>query len=318
MSKRILVTGGSGFIGTNLLKELSKKKNIKLISTYFRTNNFYKIKKVNYKKINLENSNHCIKLCKNIDTIIMCAANSSGAAVMAKTPLVHLTPNIRMNLNMLEAAYKSGVKKFIFISSNTVYPNVNYAVKEKDANFKFFHKYYVVGWMKRFSEVVCDIYSNRIHNPMKTIIVRPGNLYGPHDKFDKKKSKVIPSIIRKVVEKQNPLEVWGDGKDLKDFLYIEDFCKTLLKIILKKNIYETYNLASGKGIRINNIIKLILKIEKTKNIKIKYDKTKPTMIPKRLINIDKIKKEFNFKVNTSLDEGLKKTISWFRDHNDYN
>jgi GDP-L-fucose synthase len=237
---------------------------------------------------------------------------------MEKTPLVHLTPNIRMNLNMLEAAYKSGVKKFIFISSNTVYPNVSYAVKEKDANFKFFHKYHVVGWMKRFSEVVCDIYSNKIPNPMKTIIVRPGNLYGPHDKFDKKKSKVIPSLIRKVVEKQNPLEVWGDGKDLKDFLYIEDFCKTLLKIIFKKNIYEIYNLASGKGVRINDIIKLILKIEKTKKIKIKYDKTKPTMIPKRLINIDKVKKEFNFSVKTNLGEGLKKTISWFRRHNDYN
>jgi len=318
MNEKILVTGGSGFIGTNLLKELSKKKNIKIVSTYFKTSNFYKIKKVIYKKIDLENNNHCIKLCKNIDTIIMCAANSSGAAVMTKTPLVHLTPNIRMNLNMLEAAYKCGVKKFIFISSNTVYPNVNYAVKEKDANFKFFHKYYVVGWMKRFSEVVCDIYSNRIDNPMKTIIVRPGNLYGPHDKFDKKKSKVIPSLIRKVVEKQNPLEVWGDGKDLKDFLYIEDFCKILLKIIFKKNIYATYNLASGKGVRINDIIKLIIKIEKIEKIKIKYDKTKPTMIPKRLINIDKVKKEFNFRVKTSLEVGLKKTISWFKEHNDYN
>ena len=77
--------------------------------------------------------------------------------------------------------------------------------------------------MKRFSEILCNIYSTKINNPMKTIVIRPGNLYGPYDKFDKEKSKVIPSLIRKIVEKQNPLEVWGDGKDLKDFLYIEDF-----------------------------------------------------------------------------------------------
>ena len=77
-------------------------------------------------------------------------------------------------------------------------------------------------------------YLFQINNPMKTIVIRPGNLYGPYDKFDKEKSKVIPSLIRKIVEKQNPLEVWGDGKDLKDFLYIEDFCNAVIKIIKKK------------------------------------------------------------------------------------
>ena len=77
----------------------------------------------------------------------MCAANSSGAAIMEKAPLVHLTPNIRMNLNMLEAAYECGVKKFVFISSNTVYPHVDYAVKRRIRNIHF-EKYHVVGWMK--------------------------------------------------------------------------------------------------------------------------------------------------------------------------
>jgi len=316
MNKRVLITGGSGFIGTNLLIKLNKKK-IKLHSTYFKNKKFTKIKKVNYVRANLENKKDCIKVCKNIDIVIMCAANSSGAAIMEKTPLVHLTPNIRMNLNMLEAAYEQGVKKFIFISSNTVYPKVNYAVKETDANFNFFHKYHVVGWMKRFSEVVCDIYSNKIKTPMKTTIIRPGNLYGPYDKFDKEKSKVIPSLIRKIVERQNPLEVWGDGKDLKDFLYIEDFCETIIKIIFKNKVDDVYNIASGKGITINDIIKLILNIEKIKKINIKYDKTKPTMIPKRLINIDKIKKEFGIKEKTNLKKGLKKTIKWFKDNNDY-
>ena len=314
----ILVTGGSGFIGTNLLNQLNKKKKINLFSTYFKSKEFYRVKKVKYIKANLEKKSNCIKVCKNIDIVIMCAANSSGAAVMEKTPLVHLTPNIRMNLNMLETSYKLGIKKFIFISSNTVYPNVDFAVKEKDTNFTFFEKYYIVGWMKRFSELVCDIYSNKINKKMKTIIVRPGNLYGPHDKFDKEKSKVIPSIIRKIVEKQNPLEVWGDGKDLKDFLYIKDFCDLLIKIIFKKTKYEIYNVASGKGITINKIIKLIFELEKIKKPKIKYDKSKPTMIPRRLINIERIKKEFNFKKCTNYKTGLKKTIQWYKNKNDNN
>tara|TARA_Y100000591_G_C21808029_1_gene686114 strand:- start:28 stop:984 length:957 start_codon:yes stop_codon:yes gene_type:complete len=314
--ERILITGGSGFLGTNLLFKLKNQK-VRLFSTYYKNRKFTKVKKVKYTRVNLENKKNCLKVCKNIDTVVMCAANSSGAAIMQKKPLVHLNPNVFMNLNMLEAAYQSGVKKFIFISSNTVYPEVNHPVKEEEASFNFFKKYFIVGWMKRFSEVVCDIYSSKINSPMKTIIIRPGNLYGPFDKFDKEKSKVIPSLIKKIVERQNPLEVWGDGKDLKDFLYIEDFCNAVIKIMRKKNLSKIYNIASGKGVTINQIISILFKIEKIKNIKIKYDKTKPTMIPKRLININKAKKEIGIINKTSISIGLEKTIKWYKEIYDH-
>jgi GDP-L-fucose synthase len=245
----------------------------------------------------------------------MTAANSSGAAVMEKTPLVHLSPNIRMNINMTEAAYESGVKKFIFISSNTVYPQVDFAVREEQAEFDFFDKYYVVGWMKRFSEIVMEIYSNKIKlNKMVTIVVRPGNLYGPFDKFDPEKAKVIPSLIRKVVLRQNPLLVWGDGNDIKDFLFIEDFVEGLISIINKIDSYEVFNIASGEGVTIKQILNLILEIEDCKNLKINFDTSMPTMIPKRLINIEKAKKILNFYPKTNLEEGLKKTIYWYKNH----
>jgi len=105
MSKNLLITGGSGFIGTNLLKALSKLEEYTIHATYFNSNSFYKVSGVNYIKANLENPEVCFKVSKDMDLIVMCAANSTGAAVMEKTPLVHLTPNVRMNINMLEAAY---------------------------------------------------------------------------------------------------------------------------------------------------------------------------------------------------------------------
>lgn len=314
--EKILITGGSGFVGTNLLLKFKNQK-VRLFSTYYKNLKFTKIKKVKYTRVNLENKKDCLKVCKNIDTVIMCAANSSGAAVMQKKPLVHLNPNIIMNLNMLDAAYQSGVKKFVFISSNTVYPEVSHPVKEEEASFNFFNKYFIVGWMKRFSEILCNIYSTKINNPMKTIVIRPGNLYGPYDKFDKEKSKVIPSLIRKIVEKQNPLEVWGDGKDLKDFLYIEDFCNAVIKIIKKKSIDDLYNIASGRAVTINQIISILLKIEKLKNIKIKYDTSQPTMIPKRLININKAKKKIGIINKTSIVIGLEKTLKWYKGKYDH-
>jgi len=245
----------------------------------------------------------------------MCAANSSGASIMENTPLVHLNPNIRMNINMTEAAYEAGVSKFIFVSSNTVYPHVDFAVKEEDAGFDFFDKYYIVGWMKRFSEIVMEIYSNKIKlNKMVTVIVRPGNLYGPFDKFDPEKSKVIPSLIKKVVDKQSPLEVWGDGNDLKDFLYIDDFIDALVSIINKVNSHDVFNIAFGNGVTIKEVLSLILKIENCNNLKITFNNLMPTMIPKRLINIEKAKKILNFLPKVSLEEGLGKTISWYKNN----
>lgn len=311
--QNILVTGGSGFIGTNYLKSIIGKFKV-IRSNYFHNENFLKIKGVDYKKADLENISECKELCREIDVVVMCAANSSGAAIMEKTPLVHLTPNIRMNLNMLEAAYECGVKKFVFISSNTVYPHVDYAVKEEDSQYSFFEKYHVVGWMKKFTEEVCEIYSKKIKRKMTTIIVRPGNLYGPYDKFDIEKSKVIASLIRKVVEKQNPINVWGDGEDLKDFLYIDDFIDGLNKIVFDFNEFDIINLASGKGITIKEILNLIIELESAESLKIEFDKSKPTMIPKRLINISKAKKLLNFNPKIEMKEGLFNTIKWYREN----
>ena len=134
--------------------------------------------------------------------------------------------------------------------------------------------------MKKFTEEVCEIYSKKIKRKMATIIVRPGNLYGPYDKFDIEKSKVIASLIRKVVEKQNPINVWGDGEDL-DFLYIDDFIDGLNKIVFDLNEFDIINLASGKGITIKEILNLIIELESAESLKVEFDKSKPTMIPKK-------------------------------------
>ncbi len=241
----------------------------------------------------------------------MCAANSSGAAIIKNDPLSHLDPNVIMNLNILKACYLSKVKKFVFISSNTVYPQNRKSMKEDDINYKLYKSYFVVGWMKLFSEKLCEIYSTKIKNKMVTLVIRPGNLYGPFDKFDKLKSKVIPSLIRKFCDKNEKIDVWGNGKDIKDFLYIDDFCKILIKIINNSNTYNTYNVSSGKSVSINHIISILSKLTSNRK-KIKYIKNMPSMIPFRKISISKIKKEFGFKVNTDLNKGLNYTLQWYQ------
>ncbi len=306
MKKKIIIVGGSGFIGVNILKKVNKNQN-QVFSTFFKNKKYYKINGVKYFKGNLTNLNFCRKITKSMDTVVMCAAVSSGAMVMQKNPLFHVDDNVVMNLNILKASAENNVKKFIFISSNTVYPVSEKAMKEKDIDYTLFNKYFNVGWMKIFSEKLCQMYKHK----MKILILRPGNIFGPHDKFDPIKSKVIPSLIRKF-ENQKKIDVWGDGKDVKDFIYIEDFVDILLKLLNKPYNFLILNVASGKSISLRKIITILAEKYKVDKAKIIFDPSKPTMIPVRKINIDNLNKFIKYSSKFSLEKGLHKTIQWFK------
>ena len=314
--KKILITGCSGFVGYNLVKKLSKSKRYQIIGTYFKNKPKFK-KKIKLIKADLTQKKNCFKVTKNIDYIFVCSAVTSGAKVILNKPLDHLNPNLIMNTYLLESSYSNKVKKFIFISSNTVYPVSQNPMKENDAKYNFFDKYFIVGWMKMFTEVMCKMYSQKIKKPMQTIIVRPGNLYGVHDKFDWEKSKVIPATIRKILENNKEIKVWGNGKDLKDFLYIEDFISGIIKVLNIKERFYVVNIANGKSFTIRQIIKNILHIT-NKKLKIKYDLNIPSMIPVRKIDIKKAKKDLKWSPKINLYQGLNKTINWYISKNDNN
>ncbi len=311
LGKRVLVAGGAGFIGTNLILKLLDK-GAKIRATVHKKPPQIKTSKIEFVKADLTRQAECKRVVEGVDFVFMCAANTSGAAVIEKTPLAHVTPNVIMNTLILEAAHKAGVKKFLFISSNTVYPLTDYPVKEDDVNYELYEKYFPVGWMKIFSEKMCEIYSTKIKNPMTTIVVRPGNVYGPYDDFDWEASHVIPALIRKVVERNNPIEVWGTGNDIKDFIYVADLVEGLILAMEKINQFDQINVGGGKPITIKQVLKAVLKAVNFKNPEIVFNNSKPTMIPIRLININKAKKMLGFTPKTSLDKGIKKTIEWYK------
>ena len=308
--KKVLVAGAAGFVGTHLTQRLVSLGAI-VRGTIHNSNPLLEINGVEYVRTNLETTIDCDLVTKNIDYVFMCAANSSGAEVMTKTPLVHLTPNVIMNSQILAASYANNVKKFCFISSNTVYPLTDFAVSEDDVTGEFFEKYFIVGWMKRFSELMCEMYATKVNKPMPTLIVRPGNLYGPFDKYKKNESKVIAALIRRAFEKENPFEVWGDGEDIKDFLFIDDFIDALLETFPRTSDFDIFNIASGVPITIKEVVKHIIDISNNGVIEVNFDTTKPTMIPKRMIDISKINKLIGWYPKTSINQGLKLTFDWY-------
>lgn len=309
--KNVLVTGGAGFTGANLIKRLIAEGAC-IRATIHEKDPVILDDRIEYVRCDLKRSEDCLRASKDMECAFLCAAVTAGAGMMETKPLFLLTPNLLMNVLMLEAAYEAGVKKVLFISSNTVYPVSDYPVKEDDERGEYFEKYFIAGWMKRFCEAVCEMYTTKIKKPMETVVVRPANLYGPFDDFEWETSHVLPALIRRVVERHNPIKVWGDGRDIKDFIYIDDYIEGLLLAMEKLRGFDVVNLSSGNGYCLQDLLSMIIQIDGYNNAMIEFDASKPTMIPKRIVDPTKAKKNLNFKADTPIEEGLRKTISWYR------
>lgn len=310
--KNVLVTGGAGFLGANMVQRLLELgANVR--ATLHEKDAVIVDDHIEYFWTDLRRAEDCREMCKDMDYVILCAAVSHGAAVTEANPLAYLTPNIIMNAQMLAAAYEAKVKKLIFISSNGVYPETDYPVREEDQHFEFFPKYEIVGWMKRYTEIMCQQYATKIPNPMTTIVLRPGNMYGCLDDFRWETSHVLPAMIRRVVERHDPIEVWGDGSSIKDFIYVDDFIDGAILALEEIEIFDIFNIASGKECRLSDCLDTIIQIDGYTDARIEYDASKPVMIPKRLIDVTAAKEALGFEAKTSIDEGLKKTIAWYRD-----
>jgi len=312
-NKKVLVAGGSGFVGSNLLKKLLDT-DAHLFATRHINGPQIIDRRIQYIDCDLMNVSECRKVVEGMDYVFMCAAETSGAAVIEGSPLTHLTPNIVMNLHMLESAYNAGVEKFLFISSSVVYPEKMTAVSENEVDYSFHPKYYISGWMKTFTEKISAFYSNEMQKKMPVVILRPSNLYGEMDDFNLKTSHVIPALIKKVIEAEGVVEVWGSGEEVRDFLYIGDFIEDLLSLFQLKELYGPLNIGYGEGVKIGEVIKAIMNIEGKSDIDVKFNINMPTTIPYRVLDVCKADDILGFRQKTSLVDGLTKAIQWYKNN----
>ena len=309
----MLVAGGAGFLGTNLVLRLIEQQ-VRVRATIHKTAPKVESTQVDWFQCDLLKKKDCKKACDNMDVLIICAAYTAGAMVIEHSPLSLLTPNLIINTLLLEAAYEAGVKKVVFISSNTVYPVSDQPMKEADHTGDYFHKYHIVASMKYFSEQICRMYAEKIEKPMDIAVIRPGNMYGPYDNYEWETSHVLPAFIRRVAERHQPISVWGDGRDIKDLIYVDDVIDGILAAIEKTKGFKTFNIASGQGYCLKDILAMLLDIDGYSDAEIEFDPTKPSMIPKRLINIDKARAELDFEPKTSMRVGLANTINWYKEN----
>ena len=309
MKKKLIILGCSGFIGKNLAIYFSKK-NYNLFGTYNKRKP--KLKKIKLFKVDLTSKKNVDKVIKGKDIVIQAAATTSGAKDIISKPYIHVTDNAVMNSLITRSAYDHRVKHIIIFSCTVMYRSSDKPLKEKDfnPNKEMYSKYFGAGWMKVFVEKMSEFYSRLGLN--KYTLIRHSNIYGPHDKFDLDKSHVFGATLTKVLKnKKKYISVWGDGSEKRDLLYIDDlirFVELAIKRQTKK--FEIYNVGYGRAITISDLVKKIIKIS-NKNLKIKYDRKKPTLKTKVSLNCNLAKKDLGWYPKIAINEGIKKTIEWY-------
>ena len=314
--KNVLVCGGAGFIGTNLALALADRGARLRLTTHEKPVQVA-IAGAEIVPLDLRQPEHCARAVAGMDYVFLCAAHTAGAAVIRTTPLVHITPNVLINTLMLEAAHAAGIAKFCFVSSGAAYPPTDdRPVQEAEMFAGDPHDvYFAAGWMKRYAEVLCRTYGEKIPKPMPTVVVRPSNVYGPYDKFDFAVSHVTAALIRRVVERHKPIEVWGTGNDIRDLIYVDDFIEGMLAAFATDRSHLAVNICAGNGHSVRQILQAILAADGYRDADVRYDPSRPTTIPVRLMDCGMARELLGFAPRTSLEEGLRRTVQWYRDQN---
>lgn len=300
---KILLTGGAGFVGKHVYKELLlkgvNKKNIIVPRS---------------SKYDLRDLKTCLKLTKNIDVVIHLAGNVGGIGYNRDFPGTLFYDNAVMGINLIEASRLNKVKKFVCIGTICAYPKFTPTpFKEKnlwegypeETNAPY-------GIAKKALLVMLQAYRQQFN--FNGIYLLPVNMYGPGDNFDPKSSHVIAALIKKIDDAKRKgdkeIVVWGDGSPTREFFYVEDAAKAIVMATEKYEKSEPVNIGAGFEISIKELANLLVKLMGYKG-KIVWDKSKPNGQPRRMLDVTKAKKEFGFKAKTGFEEGLRNTIKWY-------
>ena len=312
--KNVLVTGAAGITGHAAVKRLlAEGANVR--ATVYSNRGLKIDPQPNLEVVQCDLMKHedCMMVLKDIDIVFNFVAFIRGDKGQTEygNALDLVRNNLFTSINMIDAAVRSKTPLFGFIGSSTMYPDVSHPVNEDEAYDGEPHKLYRgVGWMKRYVEQVIRYYQDI--SETKFGVVRTTAIYGPHDAFNEN-GHAIPQLILKADAGMNPFEVWGDGTQTRDFIYVDDVVDAVMTVVEKAPTGRPYNASTGKGTTVTELVETITDVYGYKP-EFNYDISKPTMIPVRLVDVSRIKDEVGWEAKTSLREGLEKTIEWYKNN----
>ena len=303
-NKRIVVTGGAGFLGNNVVKKLEERG----------CKGIFVPRSKDYNLVEMESVKRLYRDAKP-DIVIHLAARVGGIGANMNNPGSFFYENLMMGVQLIEQGRLSGIDKFVAIGTICAYPKFT-PVPFKEENLWNGYPEETnapYGLAKKMLMVQAQAY--RQQYGFNAIYLLPVNLYGPGDNFDPEFSHVIPALIKKVFDAKDKGEkkivAWGSGKPTREFIYVEDAAEGIVLATEKYNKSEPVNLGAGFEISIKDLAELICELSGF-NGKIEWDTSKPDGQPRRRLDTSKAKMEFGFEAKTNFSEGLRRTIEWYR------
>lgn len=306
--QRVLVTGGTGMIGrflVDLLIERGAKVRIASLDQSSRANSH-----AEFIRADLTEMDRCVSICQGMDYVFHLVGVKGSPKMTRERPASFFVPVLRFNTNMMEAARLAKVKWYLYTSTVGVYQPAE--ILREDDVWKTFPSPndWFSGWAKRMGELQAEAY--RIEYGWDTFsIVRPANVYGPYDNYDLDTGMVIPSLIRRSVEGENPLRVWGDGSPIRDFIHAHDVARGMI-FAVENRIREPLNLGSGVGTSVREVVEIIVSNLDSKP-EVAWDLTRPSGDKRRILDMSRAK-AFGFEPAISIDQGIADTMNWYREN----
>jgi len=314
-SKRVLVTGGAGFLGKAVVASL-RARGVETILTP-RKREFDLRDGAAVRRLLTETSAATASGAKPVDLILHLAANVGGIGANREHPAEFFYDNLMMGVQLMHEAWRVGVPKFLAIGTVCAYPKFTPVPFHEDALWDGYPEETNApyGLAKKMLLVQSQAY--REQYGFNSIFLLPVNLYGPWDNFDPASSHVIPALIRKCLEAVDSgaaeVVVWGDGSPTREFLYVDDAAEGIVLAAERYDSSVPVNLGSSYEISIRDLVEKIARVVGFSG-RIVWDTTKPNGQPRRKLDTTRARDAFGFQSRTDFDEGLERTVRWYKDH----
>ena len=308
--KKIVVAGGSGMVGSHLVKELLERGSKVRTNTFSKELDFDHPNFEVFSNLDLEDIDNCNNFLKDQEIVFNVAGQIAHPAKVATDFQIALN-QVTITTNLCDASLKNNLSGYCDLNSSTGYPDIRKPITEEEFwKDEPFISYYGYGWSRRYREKIMEHLSHL--SDIKISICRGTAMFGPGDNFDPQTSHVIPALISRILSGENPLQVWGSPDVVRDFLYVKDVVKGMLLVVEKGESMEPYNLGYGSTVTIGDLVMNIVEASGL-DLDYQFDESKPTTIPFRMVDTSKIKNTIGFHPSYTLLEGLKETIDWYKE-----